>query len=151
MEWSEAQVVRLEVEEALLSEELPHFTMHNRHENGLTTVYGDYKSTAGASYRLCLWLKAGYPHSMPSLYVVEPAPLIGYGGKEMNSYGASHVMHCWPPDWNNYLKICHCKENIWTPSETVVGVLMKGFLWLEAFEAHKRTGRTIDEFSLSFA
>lgn len=148
--WTEDQRMRLVLEESLLAEEFPHFSFQDRTQAGLTTVRGTHTSSAGNSYNVCVWLKSGYPHIMPDLYITSPCPLYGYGSKTIQSFGTSHLMHVWEPDWNNYVKICHCKSDYWTASSNIVSVLMKGFLWLEAFEAHRRTGSNIDEYSLTF-
>jgi hypothetical protein len=148
--WTENQRVRLVYEEGLLAEEFPHFSFQDRAQAGLTTVRGVHTSSANSNYSVCVWLKSGFPYEMPGLYITSPSPLYGYGGKTIQSHQTSHAMHVWAPDWNNYVKICHCKSEYWSASNTIVSVLMKGFLWLEAFEAHLRTGRSIDAYSLTF-
>lgn len=150
--WSADQKVRLAIEKQTLDEEgLSHFTFYDSADSSLTSVRGLHTSAAGSVYGLCLRLGMGFPHQMPSLYITSPSPLYGYGMKTIQSYGTSHAMHVWEPDWNSYVKICHCKSEYWSASNTIVSVLMKGFLWLEAFEAHKRTGKTIDSYSLTFS
>lgn len=148
--WTEEQRMRLALEESLLGEEFPHFSFHDRTQAGRTTVRGSHPTTAGNTYSICLWLKEGYPHTMPGLYITSPCPLYGCNYQTIQSYGISHAMHVWEPDWNNYVKICHCKSEYWTASNNIVGVLMKAFLWLEAFEVHKRTGCSIDSYSLTY-
>ena len=59
-------------------------------------------------------------------------------------------MHTWTSDWAEYVKICHCKEEFWSPSVTLSRVIMKGFLWIEAYEAHCHTGNCIDHYSLGY-
>lgn len=149
--WSETQKTRLAAEASVLRDELPHFSFYDPAQAELTTVRGTHTSSAGKAYNLCLQLGSSFPYGLPDLYVTYPCPLYGYGGKSIQSYETSHAMHVWKPDWNNYVKICHCKSEYWTASNTIVSVLMKGFLWLEAFEAHCRTGRTIDSYSLTYS
>jgi hypothetical protein len=148
--WSVSQRTRLAYEEALLTQEVSDFYFCDRELGGLTTVRGNYTSSSNNTYQVCIWIKIQYPIEMPGLYVTYPQPLIGYGGRSIHSYGTSHSMHIWESDWNNYVKICHTKSEYWSPSMTLLNVLMKGFLWLEAYEAHKRTGNYIDYYSLSF-
>lgn len=148
--WSDVQRNRLYFEEQLLSNEIPHFYFQDRAQAGLTTIRGNHTTTANRTYPLCVWVKSNYPYEMPALYVTAPSPLYGYGGKTIQSFGTSHTMHVWEPDWNNYVKICHTKSEYWTASDTMVGILMKGFLWLEAFEVHCRTGQSIDTLSLTY-
>lgn len=155
--WTEDQRIRLAYEESLLRKEMPHFWFRDHAKGGLTTVWGEYTTTiANRTYMMCIWIKEGFPYKMPGLYVTSPCPLVGYGGKTINSWipsGSnlgSSAMHIWPPDWNNYVKICHNKDEYWDASDSLLGILMKGFLWLEAFEIHCRTGQTINDYSLSY-
>lgn len=148
--WDQQQQVRLATEVRLLQQEFPHFSFQNHSQAELTWVSGTQTSSAGKDYGIRLWLRTSFPHQMPDLYITSPTPLYGYAGQTIQSYGTSHAMHVWAPDYNNYVKICHCKSEYWSASNTIVSVLMKGFLWLEAFEAHCRTGRSIDAYSLTF-
>jgi len=136
----------------ILESELPHFAFQDLDQYGLTTIRGQHTSAAGFVYCLAVWLKGGAPHEMPGLYVLSPSPLMSHGNLvPMNSYGNSHRMHTWETDWAPYTKICFCKAEYWNPAETIVGILFKGFLWLEAYEVHCRTGHPIDDYSLSYA
>src|SRR5436305_9677612 len=129
--WTAEQAVRLAYEERLVAQEIPHFVFYDHALGGSTTVRGEHTTTFNQIYSLCVWIKLGYPFDMPALYVVSPKPLYGYQSKTIQSYGNSHDMHVWTPDWNDYVKICHTKGDFWTASDTIVSVLMKGFLWLE--------------------
>ena len=148
--WNESQRNRLAIEEILLADQFPHFKFRDHAKGGLTTIWGNHITAAENSYTLCIWIVSGFPYDIPSLYVTNPCPLYGYMGKTIQSYGTSHAMHVWETDWNNYVKICHWNAEHWSAMNTLVAVLSKGMLWLEAFEAHKRTGKNIDTFSLSF-
>src|SRR5437016_13802268 len=98
--WTQDQRIRLAYEETLLVQEFPHFAFQDHAQGGLTTARGTYTSSAGTTYNLCVWLKGGFPHEMPSLYVTAPCPLYGCGSKTIQSYQTSHAMHTWEPDWN---------------------------------------------------
>lgn len=148
--WTESQRVRLAYEERILTQEFPHFQFYDRSSGGFTTIWGNHVTAASREYTICVWIKAGFPYEIPGLYVTSPCPLIGYGGKSIQSYGSSHAMHVWAPDWNGYVKVCHSKSEYWSASYTLVSVVMKGLLWLEAFEAHCKTGKSIDAYSLTF-
>jgi hypothetical protein len=148
--WTKEQRVRLASEKQILAQELESFWWEDLTTKGSTTVQGDYRSSSGNSYRLCVRIPANYPDQMPNLYVISPCPLKGFKDKPFNNNESSHAMHTWFSDWNGYVKICHCKDEYWTASDTLFGVLMKGILWLEAFEAHRRNGKNIDNYSLSF-
>lgn len=148
--WTHEQRVRLAFEEKILRNEMPDFWWEDRITRGATKVKGYYTSSADNFYKICIWIRANYPDTMPDMYIISPSPLRGYGRTRISSYGTSHDMHVWESDWNDYVKICHWKDEYWSSSNTILGVLMKGFLWLEALEVHRRTGRSIDAYSLSF-
>ncbi len=149
--WSEIQRTRLSGEEQLLSGSIPGFSFQDRAKAEVTTIRGNYTTTHNKTYSLCVWLKENYPYEMPSLYITAPCPLYGHNGKTIQNYGTSHTMHVWTPDWNNYVKICHTKSEYWAASDTIVGIIMKGFLWLEAFDVHCKTGKSIDTLSLTYS
>lgn len=148
--WSEEQRVRLALEAQILQQKVPHFYWENRIEPGKTAIRGDFRSTSGNLYTLCIKLPTDYPYAMPAMYVTAPCPLYGYNGKKITSHGTSHSMHVWESDWSNYVKICHWKSNYWSASNSLHAVLMKGFLWIEALEAHRSTGNDINNYSLNY-
>ena len=154
-EWTEEQKVRLVTEKRILKKELPHFWWEDQTNPNETKVKGEYISTEGNSYTICLCIGAGYPYEMPRMYIISPNPVIGYGGKKVHVgrkgfLWNSHAMHVNPPDWKDYVNICHWKPEYWSPQNTLLAVLMKGFLWVEALEVHRKTGKDICEYSLNF-
>ncbi|WP_265263088.1 hypothetical protein [Spirulina subsalsa] len=78
------------------------------------------------------------------MVVVSPSPLRGFLGQDMKAYETSSMMHTLSPDTYGYVQICHYRD--WLPNLTLYKVVLKGRLWLEALEAHKRTGQPIDHF-----
>lgn len=151
MLWTYDQRARLALEERLLRENgMEHFAFLDPAVPGSTRIEGLHQTTAENLYRLTLRLSRSQPDVLPDLYVSYPTPLLGYGGKLMTDHGTSHDMHTWSSDWGGYTKICHWKQEYWSASNTLVAVLMKGMLWLESFELHRRTGRPIHEYSLNF-
>jgi hypothetical protein len=150
--WTDTQIVWMDTQEEILDSELPHFQFQDRDQYGLTIIRGRHISAAGFPYDLAVWLKGGAPHEMPGLYVLSPSPLMCHGNTiAMTSHGSSHRMHVWETDWAPNTKICFCKTEYWNPAETIVGILFKAFLWIEAYEVHCRTGNAIDDYSLSYA
>jgi hypothetical protein len=77
------------------------------------------------------------------MIVLDPHPLTGFGGVNLNSSAPSGSMHILSPR-DGCVKICHYKD--WLPNLTLYLVVLKGRLWLEALEGHKRTGRPLDYF-----
>lgn len=43
-------------------------------------------------------------------------------------------------------QICHFKPGLWKDNNTLYQVIMKGLIWLEAYEAHLRTGATLTRY-----
>lgn len=144
--WSGEQRARLALEEQLLSK-LPGFSFTNREDSSQTAVNGQYTSSTEKSYWLWVWLGPGYPHQAPDLYVQWPRSLKDFWGKPLEKHGTSHSMHLWKSKWPELTNICHWKSEFWSASQTIVSVLAKGILWVEAYEAHLRTGNTIDFYS----
>ena len=60
--------------------------------------------------------------------------------------GNSAEMHLLDPDEHGHPQICHYRDDVWTPNVTLYKVVMKGRFWLEAYEAHMRTGKAIDTY-----
>jgi len=147
--WSRAQQYRLAVEQQILAHELAQFTFHNL--TGDTYVSG-WQGTAGGDrdYLLKLVLGPGYPDRMPSLYVVSPITLRTYRNRStINAMGLSHRFHVLGTGLGGCVEICHTKPELWDAAMTCTAVLMKGIVWLEAYEAHRRTGRDLCEFCVS--
>lgn len=150
MGWNNGLAYRLVVEERLINQEMPSFHFHDKTNPAVTTVRGDFYSGSNTQYMLIVWLKGVFPDQMPGLYITWPNPLYDYYGNLVTSHGTNHSFHTWATDWETYVKICHCKAEFWSASNTIVSVIMKGMLWVEAYEVHKRTGRDLDSLSLGF-
>lgn len=134
---------RLRLEREIVNRHLPQFRSYSYATNPYFS--GAYTTTAGGRrYTLKLVIPSGYPDDRPSLYVTNPLTLrkFGYRGT-VNKIGASHDFHTWSNGPNGCVQICHTKSDQWDASQTCVGVLMKGLLWTEAYDAYMATGRTI--------
>jgi hypothetical protein len=55
-------------------------------------------------------------------------------------------MHTLGPGPSGEVQICHWRDNRWHAGITLDKVLLKGLLWLEAYEQHLTTGQPIDGF-----
>ena len=77
------------------------------------------------------------------MVVTSPYPFKGHAGKNLIDYGESASMHTLDPK-DGYVQICHYKD--WSPRSTIYAVVLKGRIWLEACEAHIRTGNPLDRF-----
>ena len=109
-------------------------------------IYGDYNSSSRRSYTIWCKIPDYYPNECPKVCVHKPNPLIGYGGRAINSYGLSHLMHTLEPSSSGEVQICHWRQSRWDSSITLDKVMIKVMLWLEAFEQHLLTGQSINDF-----
>ncbi|MEX2389216.1 MAG: hypothetical protein WD534_15165 [Phycisphaeraceae bacterium] len=92
---------------------------------------------------LTLQLSVGYPAIKPDLIVSSPRILIGFDGVNLNRLGPNHTFHIYGTNSEGYVRICF--SDTWHEGMSAVGVLLRGLLWCEAFCAHQRTGRSIDD------
>jgi hypothetical protein len=86
-----------------------------------------------------------FPDHAPSLFVVEPV-LFDHSHRRLSEYGTSATMHVLSPDAAGNVQICHYDDDHWTPDVTLAKVVLKSIIWLEAYEAHRRTGMSIDHY-----
>ena len=146
--WSVEQCKRLAFEEAVLGLEMPQVRFynysHDTYVEGAFAVAGDWRE-----YVLRVDLHDGYPDHMPSLYVMSPHTLYRAGGGTINELGGGHAFHTRANGPGGCVEICHCSAQNWDASRTLVQVLIKGVLWLTAYQAHLETGRPLSEFMLS--
>lgn len=140
---SMSRISRLRLERYIVYHELPQFRLCGSIETPYFT--GWQKTTQKLQdYKLKLLLPKWYPDQMPCLYVVYPKTLYKYSNWEtINSEGVSHAFHTQANGHDGCVQICH--DHNWDASKTCVGVLMKGIIWLEAYERHLKTGFTIAE------
>lgn len=97
--------------------------------------------------RYVLWIPLGaFPFEPPEMYVVEPKPIRDCRGKKLADLGASWAMHLLAPDAHGHPQICHHNKDGWTPNIALYKVVMKGLIWLAAYELHKAKGKDIDHY-----
>jgi len=138
------QCRRLATEDKLLKRYMPNCHFFNRMEN--TYIEGLFQTSEKRNcYTLRLTLPSDFPYQEPDLYVVNPQILWQYGRKEtVNSAGTSHAFHTYDNGASGYVKICHTGH--WHSGVTCIKVILKGIIWLEAYEAHFRTGKNLAHF-----
>jgi len=134
---------RLEIERQIVKKELPQFRLFT--SNGSARFTGRQKSTDGLSdYELELRISSHYPDERPRLFVTYPK----YLSKHMylgtiNELGVSHDFHSLTSNPNDCVEICHFNSESWDASKTVVSILVKGIIWISAYQEHFFTGKTI--------
>ncbi len=143
MGWSSVQQRRLAIEKDILRKYFPDFEWKNPTDSNNTKIEGHLKSNSGNLYKLRIYVPSDFPNSRPNMVVLSPYPLIGSGGANINVLGVSSTMHTLTPI-DGYVSICHYKN--WLPNLTLYLVVLKGRLWVEAFEGHKRSGQPLDRF-----
>ena len=83
-----------------------------------------------------------FPDNYPRVFVVAPR-LLTFSGAPLSPM--RHDMHTNEPDPHGNPQICHSGATAWSPATSLTAVVLKCRIWLEAYEAHLRTGRTIAE------
>jgi ubiquitin-protein ligase len=141
MTWTQVQQQRLQVERQILKKYFPSFSWINPTDSNNTRVEGSVRTNAGNTYTLRVYVPSDFPNSRPDMAVTSPYPLKGHNGKDL--YETDSSMHTLAPR-DGYVKICHYKD--WLPDLTLYLVVLKGRIWLEALEGHRRTGQLIDSF-----
>lgn len=143
MAWSTNQQYRLAFEKQLLARKMPHFQFYN--PTGDTHVTGWARTSSGNSYQGKLVLPPDYPYDEPELFIASPRILWKHGHRgTINNEGTSHAFHTYSNERDGCVQVCHTMD--WDSSKTCVLVLVKMHLWLEAYEAHLKTGRDIADY-----
>ncbi len=140
--WSDAQRKRLAEERAILQRFFPHFRWIAPW--GETKLEGPMPTNNGTSYTVRVLIPADYPNSIPTVVIAAPT-LYDYKGHDLREQGMSTLMHTLETT-DGCVTICHYRPEKWQPQLTLYKVLVKVRLWLEAFEGHKATGRTMDDY-----
>ena len=130
----------------ILARKMPKFRCYEPTEPTKTYVAGRIGTPDGNKFELKLVLGKKYPDEMPELYVVSPHILPKRGGGTVNDAGLSHAFHTRPKGPEGCTQICHCNSTSWDPSKTVIGALIKGTIWCEAYREYMRTGKSIADF-----
>ena len=133
---------RLEIEEALLRKTFgPTFRIQEG-SSSARGVVGKVHTNSGAEYVLFIPIKR-FPDQAPAAYVVA-RKLLGANGKPLPEL--SRDMHTRERDEHGSVQVCHYADASWSSEVTLYKVVMKVRIWLEAYEAHLRTGKPIDKY-----
>ena len=132
---------RIQYEESIMRHELPHFHLYGYSDD--YRFEGWQWTNNRNSYKLTLNIPLFFPDQVPPLYVTSPLILRSYFFYSINSQGTSHDAHTLSNGPNGCVQICHFRPENWDASQTCVAAMMKGILWLEAYEMHLRTGKEI--------
>ena len=136
MPWSEAQRKRLAAEKAVLDHYFPGCVKWID-PTGDTKVEVKLKTNNDNQYTLRIYI-GDFPNSVPVMVVVSsPKPM-----PDWNVSVTNHTLG----ERDGYLKICHYHDSQWTDRSSLYEVFMKGRVWLEAYEGHLRTKKSMSYF-----
>ena len=95
-------------------------------------------------HTLRVYLPSDYPNSVPDMIVKTPGmtTLKSRSGGEMCGGSIDHIYG----SRDGCTQICHFRPGLWKDDNTLYQVIMKGMIWLEAYEAHLRTGRNLNAY-----
>ena len=148
MGWTSAQQSRLAYEKELLEK---YFGSRVSWINptGDTRLEVSVTCSNDKEYILRVYIPSNFPNECPEMVVIPPSKtwfsyyLRKKDGSKMNDTSSEfHTL----PGIDGYTRICHFNDSLWTDNNTLYQVVMKGLIWLEAYEAHLRTGKSMDAF-----
>ena len=143
---------RLALENQILKQEgFDQFVVYQDNTNGSYYAAGYTNSNSGRAYRLYITIPAGYPYQRPAMYITDPLPLLMADGSRITALGVSHNMHTLAPSDNGMVQICHWRDARWHSGILLHKVLLKGLIWIEAYEQHLATGQHLADFVRTMA
>jgi hypothetical protein len=144
--WRPHQMLRLAQERKLLAWHMPDFGF--REPLGNTHILGTWESNQGNHYTLRIQIPSGYPDECPKTYIDRPSPLLDHFGQPITAQGTSHMYHTWSTDRAGAVQICTFRPEYWDSSSTLIQLIHKSFLWIIAYEAHRDSGKMIQDVLL---
>ncbi|CAB4042549.1 Hypothetical predicted protein, partial [Paramuricea clavata] len=124
MSWSQAQRERLATEKSELNRYFPGCVKWIN-PTGDTKVEVTLRTNNDNRYTLRIYIE-NFPNSVPEMVVVSSP-------KPMPNWGSSSTTHTLSKR-DGCLKICHYHSSRWTDRISLYEVVMKGRVWLEAYE-----------------
>lgn len=144
MSWSTEQRTRLGFEKDIIDGKLTNVTWINPTSAGNTRVEWRVNTNNGNNYTLRVYVPAKFPNECPVLVVSSPSSVLKKKDGSLLQYssGQDHVygMH------DGLTEICHFRKDSWSSENTIYQVLMKGRIWLEAYEIHRQTGEYLEKY-----
>jgi len=143
--WSEWQLRRLALEREALKSSFPDFSFFNQKSTS-AYVEGRWTSDVGRTYTIRVQLHAAYPDLVPSVYIMDPYPLVGFGARSMHTYGSSHGMHTFESDIPSATRICTVRSEIWDARWLISSIIRRTLLWILAYEFQCDDGTPVGAF-----
>ena len=143
MPWSVTQRRRLAFEKDFLERYFPTgVTWFD--PTGNTKIEIGVTCTNDKQYTLRIYIPDDYPNACPRVVVSNPSScLTKLDETVMNTSSVDD--HTWNSK-DGCTQICHYRPSEWTGDNTLYQVAMKGLIWLEAYEAHIRTGNSLSDY-----
>ena len=139
MVWSEAQKNRLAAEKSVLDHYFPG-KVKWIDPTGDTKVDVTLNTNNDKKYTLRIYIE-DFPNSVPDMVVVgSPKPMPS--SEDWDGSFSNHTL----VKRDGYLRICHYHSSQWTDRSSLYEVIMKGRVWLEAYEGHLRTEKPMSYF-----
>lgn len=143
MSWSSLQRTRLAAEKDTLDSKLKNVSWFNPTSAGNTRVEWRIKTNNGKNYTLCIYIPRNFPNECPILVVCSPSTIKRKDGKPLIvANGKDHVYGT----HEGFTESCHFVKEKWSNDNSLYQVLMKGRIWLEAYEIHLRTGEDLEKY-----
>jgi len=144
--WSEEQKKRLGSEKTILDTYFPQAKWYDvKVSTGACRVVCPFKTVGGNKYEVTIYLVKGFPTTRPDMYLTYPKPCYTYDSRDLSTIGPSSAMHLLSSK-DGCAQLCHCRPDHWSPKTTLYQILNKAAIWVQAFDFHKTTGKTMDKF-----
>jgi hypothetical protein len=96
-------------------------------------------------YQLRLCFNPQSPEVVPELYIWKPIILPSFEGGTINAC-TGHSTHTLCNGPEGRIQICHSPSGDWDASKSLIVPILRGVMWLYAYEGHRTTGQLISEY-----
>lgn len=143
--WSDVQRNRLAIEKEILQRWFSDkVTWIKPTEPSDARVELDIESSYDKPYKLRVYLHEDFPNSCPHMAIVHPTNLPTRNKSQIPLL--DQHFHTLGLTKDGFTKLCHFSPDRWTAENTLYQVLMKGIMWIEAYEGHLATGNSMDTY-----
>ena len=140
------QLYRLREEQIVINKYFPDFRFFDFNNEENCSLVGSFYTDSGKEYSIQIFIQ-GFPYMVPNAYILSPKPLYDYYGRPMTSYGASSQMHTLQP-YKDYVHMCLYRAERWSANISLVKLILKARIWIEAYEWHLASGKNICDYTI---
>ncbi len=142
--WTANQCQKLGFEKDLLDKYFQNrVTWIDPTRRGHTKVEVQVTCSNDKQYTLRVYVPSDYPNSCPDVVVKTLSKLKARNGMNLEDYSVENYIG---RTRDGYMGIGHVRPDLLGNSNTLYKVVMKGLIWLEAYEAHLCTGQPMSSF-----